>query len=103
MSETRQHYNEEFKQRTVKYVQEQTKSIPDIAEELNIPAGTIRQWMSKYRQFDGEPSTERVRQLEQQLKEKEHLLAAKERELEDVKDELTIVKKAVHIFSKPRN
>lgn len=103
MSETRQHYNDEFKKRTVKYIQEQTKSIPDIADELNIPAGTLRQWMAKYRQFDGEPSTERVRQLEQQLKEKEKLLAAKERELEDAKEELTIVKKAVHIFSKPKN
>lgn len=103
MSETRQHYNEEFKLQTVKYIQEQTKSMPDIAEELNIPVGTLRQWMAKYRQFDGEPSIERVRQLEQQLKEKEHQLAEKDRELEDVKDELAIVKKAVHIFSKPRN
>ena len=103
MGETRQHYNEEFKKEAVKYVQEQSKSLPEIAEELNIPAGTLRQWMAKYRQFDGEPSAERVRQLEQQLKDKERLLAEKERELEDVKDELAIVKKAVHIFSKPRN
>ena len=103
MSETRQHYNEEFKLQAVKYVQEQTKSLQEIANELNIPAGTLRQWMAKYRQFDNEPSAERVRQLEQQLKEKERLLAEKDRELDDVKEELAIVKKAVHIFSKPKN
>ena len=103
MGETRQHYNEEFKKQAVKYVQDQSKSLPEIAEELNIPAGTLRQWMAKYRQFDSEPSAERVRQLEQQLKEKDRLLSKKERELEDVKDELAIVKKAVHIFSRPKN
>lgn len=103
MSEHRQHYNQEFKQQTVKYIQEQSKTMPDIAEELNIPVGTLRQWMAKYRQFDGEPSVERVRQLEQQLQEKERQLAQRDHELEDIKDELAIVKKAVHIFSKARN
>jgi len=98
MGEHRQHYNEEFKQRTVKYIQEQTKSIEDIAQELNIPAGTIRQWLTKYRQFEGEPlaSAERVRELERLLKEKDRRIA-------DMEEELAIVKKAVHIFSKPRN
>jgi len=98
MGEQRQHYNEEFKQRTVKYIQEQTKSIEDIAQELSIPAGTIRQWLAKYRQFGSEPlaSAERVRELERLLKEKDRRIA-------DMEEELAIVKKAVHIFSKPRN
>ena len=103
MGEPRQHYNEEFKKQAVKYVQDQTKSLSEIAEDLNIPAKTLRQWMAKYREFHNEPSAQRVRQLELELKEKERLLAAKERELEDVKEELAIVKKAVHIFSRPRN
>jgi transposase len=98
MTESRQHYNEDFKKRTVKYVQEQTKSLPEIAQELDIPLGTIRQWLSKYREFENEPlvSIDRVRELEQ-------LLKAKEQENTDLKEELAIVKKAVHIFSKPRN
>jgi transposase len=86
MGEMRQHCNEEFRLQTVKYIQEQTKNMPDIAEELNIPVGTLRQWLAQYRQFDGEPSVERVRQLEQQLKEKERQLAEKDRELEDACD-----------------
>ena len=38
MGEQRQRYNDEFKQQTVKFIQEQTKSMGEISEELNIPA-----------------------------------------------------------------
>lgn len=105
MGEQRKHYNDEFKQRTVKYIQEQTKSVGDIAQELNIPAGTLHKWLAKYRQFENEPlaSAQRVRELEQLLHERERELKAKDRRIADVEEELAIVKKAVHIFSKPRN
>jgi len=103
MGETKQRYSEEFKKQAVKYIQQQTKSIQDIAEELNIPAHTLSKWMGQYREFQHEPTAERVRQLEQELKEKDRLLTAKQREIEDLKEELTIIKKAVHIFSKQRN
>lgn len=100
---TKTRYNEEFKKQAVKYIQDQTKTLPEISDELQIPIGTLRQWAAKYRRFDDVPSAERVRQLEQELKEKERLLTSKNREIENLKEELTIVKKAVHIFSKPRN
>jgi len=105
MIEQRQHYNEEFKQRTVKYIQEQTKSVGDIARELNIPVSTLHKWLAKYRQFENEPlaSAQRVHELELLLREKERELKAKDRRIADVEEELAIVKKAVHIFSKPRN
>jgi len=98
MVESRQHYNEDFKKRTVKYIQEQTKSLPEIAQELDIPLGTVRQWLSKYREFENEPlvSSDRMREMEQQLRDKDQ-------EIADLQEELAIVKKAVHIFSKPRN
>jgi len=98
MGEHRQHYNEEFKMQAVKYVQEQTKTLPEIADELNIPEGTLRNWMTKYRSFENEPiaSLEKVRELEKQLKKVE-------REKQDLAEELAILKKALHIFSKERN
>ncbi|WP_372632624.1 transposase, partial [Cohnella sp.] len=46
MGEQRQHYSEEFKEQVVRYIQEQTKTLPQIAEELNVPKGTIRQWQA---------------------------------------------------------
>jgi transposase len=105
MSEQRQSFNEEFKKQTIKYIQEQTKTMPEIAQELNIPVKTLYQWKAKYRTFENEPlaNAEKVRELERSLKEKERELKEKDRELADTKEELAIVKKAVHIFSKPRN
>ena len=98
MGEHRQHYNEEFIKQAVKYVQEQTKTLPEIADELNIPDGTLRNWMTKYRSFENEPiaSLEKVRELEKQLKKVE-------REKQDLAEELAILKKDLHIFSKERN
>ncbi|WP_301630988.1 transposase, partial [Paenibacillus apis] len=79
MGEQRQRYNEEFKMQAVKYVQEQTKTLPEIADEMNIPTGTLKNWMTKYRSFENEPITnpEKVRQLEE-------LLKAAEREKQDL-------------------
>jgi transposase len=37
VGEQRQRYNEDFKQETVRYIQGQTKTVTDIAQELDIP------------------------------------------------------------------
>lgn len=105
MGEKRQRYNEEFKKQTVQYVQEQTKSVSDICEELNIPKSTIHQWIAQYRQLDQEPINhpEKMKQLEHELKRTEAENRRKDREIEDLKEELAILKKALHIFSKEKN
>ncbi|ASA26058.1 transposase [Paenibacillus donghaensis] len=98
MSGTRKSYNDEFKRQTVKYIQEQTKTVAELALELDIPAKTLHQWLGKYRQFPDEPvaNAERIRELERLLQEQEQINA-------DLTEEIAIVKKAVHIFSKPKN
>lgn len=98
MSETRQHYTEEFKEQTVRYIQEQTKSLPQISQELNVPVNTLRKWQAKYRKFENEPLLDRevVRKQEKQI-------AEQERTIEDLKEEIAILKKAMHIFSKEKN
>lgn len=105
MGEKRQRFNEEFKRQTVKYIQEQTKTVQDISAELDISAGTIHQWLAKYRQFENESlaNPEKVRQLEQLLKEKERENQQKDRALADLQEEMAILKKALHIFSKAKN
>lgn len=105
MGEQRQRYNEEFKKQTVKYLQEQTKSMEDVALELSIPAKTLHAWKAKYRELKNEPiaTLERVRELEQLLKEKDRELQESRKQKENAEMELAIVKKAVHIFSKPKN
>lgn len=91
MGERRQRYNETFKRETVKYIQSRAKSIVDIAEELNIPVGTLHKWLAKYRSFEDEPIADR-----------DELLAA-QRRIKDLEEENAILKKAVHFFNKDRN
>lgn len=103
MGERRQRYPEEFKKETVKYIQQRAKSVPDIAEELNIPAGTLHQWLGKYRSLEHEPTLDvNVLAAQEKIMEQERELQAKTVEIEDLKEELEILKKAVHFFSKDR-
>lgn len=105
MGEKRQHYTEEFKRQTAKYMQGHTKTVPEIAEELGIPAGVLYKWKGLYREFANESlaSLEKINQLEQLLQEKELENQQKDRENADLREELEILKKAVHIFSKQKN
>jgi transposase len=97
MSESRQHYNKEFKEKAVKYMLAQQKSLPDIANELNIPVGTLTNWKAKYRKFEDEPfiGTGNLRAQDKRIKELEELN-------KDLEEENAILKKAMHYFSKDR-
>ena len=97
MGEQRQRYNLEFKKETVKYIQERSKSIPEIAEELNIPAGTLQKWVAKYREFPNEPfvGSGNLRTADKELKKQEQ-------RIRDLEEENEILKKALHFFSKDR-
>ncbi|WP_206669925.1 transposase [Paenibacillus luteus] len=98
MGESRQRFSDEYKEKTVKYIQEQTKSVPQIAQELNIPAGTLHQWLAKHRKFENEPLVDR-----EALRQKDDRIEQQATEIEDLKEEIAILKKAMHIFSKERN
>ncbi|BBI36223.1 transposase [Cohnella abietis] len=98
MGEIRQRFTDEFKEQTVRYIQEQTKTIPQIAEELSIPAGTLQRWMSTHRKFENEPLLDR-----EAIRQKDKQIHDQELEIEDLKEEIAILKKAMHIFSKERN
>lgn len=98
MSKTRQQYNETFKREVVKYVQDQTKSVEQLADELNINPGTLRNWVGKYREFENEPVNHG-----ETLREQSQVIEDQKREIDDLKEEIAILKKAMHIFSKERN
>lgn len=104
--QTRNHYTEEFKKRTVKFILEQTKTIPELALELDISAGVLHNWKRMYRsefQAEIQAAPDRVRQLEQQLRDIETEKQKQELENADLREELEILKKALHIFGKERN
>lgn len=98
MNQKRQSYNETFKREAVKYVQEQSKSLPQIAEELGVNPDTLRQWVGKYREFEHEPINHG-----ETLRQQSQVIHDLQREIEDLKEENAILKKAMHIFSKERN
>jgi transposase len=103
MGEQRQRYPEEFKKETVKYIQQRSKSVADIAEELNIPAKTLHNWLSQYRSLEHEPMLDvNYQAAQEKIKEQERELKAKSKEIVDLQEELEILKKAVHFFSKDR-
>jgi transposase len=97
MNDSRQRYNETFRREAVKYVQEQTKTLEQVADELNINLGTLKSWMGKYREFHNEP----VNQGEA-LRQQSQLMEDQQREIAELKEELEILKKAMHIFGKER-
>lgn len=107
MGNQRNRYTEEFKKRTVLHILEQTKTVPQIADELDIPAGVLHNWKRQYRSevhATKQPATpDRVRELEQQLQAMELEKQEKDRENADLLEELQILKKALHIFGKERN
>ncbi|NQX60884.1 transposase [Paenibacillus qinlingensis] len=95
MSQPRQRYNQKFKEETVKYIQQHSKSITEIADELNISAKTLSNWMSKYRQFPDEPFVGSGN-----LRNHDQIVKDLEQRNKDLEEELAILKKALHIFSK---
>ncbi|WP_234340274.1 transposase [Gorillibacterium timonense] len=83
----------------MRFIQEQTKTVADLAEELNIPRGTLHQWMGQYRELKYEPaaSGDRVREMEAKVREMNRQLQEKEQKLADVEEELAIVKSSAHL------
>lgn len=94
-SETRQKFTQEFKKEAVLLVVEQGRSVASVARDLGIHENQVFRWKRAYLNdhedaFPGKghlhPKDEEIRRLK--------------RELEDVKEERDILKKAVAIFSK---
>jgi transposase len=93
----RQRYNKEFKEETVKYIQQNHKTLPEIAEELQVPAKTLSNWMRQYRKFEHEPFVGSGN-----LRESDRLFKEKDERIKELEEENAILKKAMHYFSKDR-
>ena len=96
MTKARRTYSREFKLEAVRLAETSDKSIKQIEQDLGIGEGCIRQWKRKLaaegdNAFPGHgnlpPDEEEIRQLR--------------RELEIVRQERDILKKAIAIFSRP--
>jgi transposase len=93
MGDIRQHFDDEFKRQTVKHMQESGKTPSEVSRELDIPVSSIRDWRKQFANT-GEKSQlfvdyEKLKKLEEQNR--------------DLQEELAILKKAMHFFTKNRD
>jgi transposase len=86
-------YTDEFKRDVLAMVAEGTRSVAQLERDLDITAGLVYKWQQRYR-VNGETlqlSEDRTEQAE---------LRRLRRELEIVKQERDILKKAIQVFSR---
>jgi transposase len=93
MSRRSKHHTEEFKAEAVELVEHSGKSVPEIAEGLGINPRTLYQWVASHK-----PKVESSRNLSEQDLEVENKRLR--RELEIMRQERDILKKAMGVFAK---
>ncbi len=92
----RKNYTVEYKNNIVKLVLEEGRKATEVSHEMDIPYGTLTQWIQKHRK-EIEKSDKELPLSHIEYKER---LVAYEREMQTIKEENEILKKAVHIFTK---
>jgi len=93
MSRQSKQHTEEFKAEAVELVERSGKSVPEIAEELGINARTLYHWMESHK---AKPFAEVEGKASDVATENKRL----RRELERVRQERDILKKAMGVFAK---
>lgn len=93
MGDIRQHFDDEFKRQTVKHMQENGKKPAEVSRELDIPVSSIRAWRKQFSNIEEKSQLyvdyERLKKLEEQNR--------------DLQEEIEILKKAMHFFTKSRD
>ncbi len=97
MGEQRKKYSEEFKKEAVELALSPDKQVTQVARELGVNRTVLYRWISEYKQkgekaFPGNGKQKLTPQEEENL--------ALKKELEEVREERDILKKAMAVFSK---
>ena len=97
MSTSRKSYDSEFKREAVRLADGSEKGDSAIERELGLYQGSIRTWRKALRSdpVDAFPGTGHMKPAEEEIRRLR-------RELEDVRQERDILKKAMAIFTKDR-
>jgi len=91
------HHTQEYKEYVSKLIVEEGRKASDVAYELEISAKTISRWVAAYRMKInvGKIDENYITPSELEKLKKQH-----EKELQQLKEENEILKKAMHIFTK---
>lgn len=90
-------YDKEFKLQTIQMIQEEGKTVAQVARELGISDNTLYRWMAEYKK-DGAQAFPGSGQLKADDKAMRDL----QKRLRDLEEENDILKKAMHYFAKDR-
>jgi transposase len=91
------HFDQEYKDYVSKLVVEEGRKASDVARELELSYKTLSRWVAAFRmrtQGD-QPKDSYITPSELEMLKKQH-----EKELQQLKEENEILKKAMHIFTK---
>jgi transposase len=91
------HFEQEYKEYVSKLVVEEGRKATDLSRELEISYKTLSRWVAAYKEKlnVNQPSENYLTSKELDKLKKQH-----EKELERLKEENEILKKAMHIFTK---
>lgn len=91
------HHNQEYKEYVSKLIVEEGRKVREVAYELEIPYGTLSRWVADYKQKkrSGKSTDKYITPSEH-----EKVLSQKDKEIQKLKEENEILKKAMHIFTK---
>ena len=98
MVKKRKRYTKEFKQSLVSMICDEGKSVISVAESVGIHVNTLYRWVNEYKDHgkDAFPGNGNLKPEDDEIRKMN-------RELEDLREENAILKKAVRIFTKPEN
>ncbi|MBY0095557.1 transposase [Mesobacillus maritimus] len=91
------HFSQEYKEYVSKLVVEEGRKASDVAYELEISYKTICRWVKNYRE---ELNSNQSGEVYITPSELEKLKKQHEKEIQQLKEENAILKKAMHIFTK---
>jgi transposase len=90
-------YDKEFKKETIRLIQEEGKTVAQVARELELHENTLYRWLTEFKQ-----DAEHAFPGSGQLKPEDKAMRDLQKELRELKEENEILKKAMHYFAKDR-
>ncbi|WJY26595.1 transposase [Sporosarcina trichiuri] len=94
------HQTHEFKVYICRLVVEEGRKMTELSYETGVALSTIRKWVAKYRQASKEIRLEEGMATPKDIEKR---LRQAEKEVEDLKQENEILKKAMHVFAKSQS
>jgi transposase len=91
-------YTQEYKEYVIKMVIDEGRKMKHLSRELEIPYSTLNKWVKAYRNKQSHANSEKEEYLtpsEWKKREANH-----QKELDALREENEILKKAMHIFTK---